>query len=136
MKRLITGLMTVFLLALTSNIATAQQQEADDSPEILGVLMYADWCSKCEVLDPKLQKIEPEFENKGILFTRFDMTDDFTTEQSAMLARLLGLNDLFKEHEGRTGYMVLLDAETHEVLKTLKHDKSEEELKGEIESVL
>lgn len=136
MKRLLTGLLTVFLLALTSNIATAQQQKSAEKPQVVGVLMYADWCSKCKQLDPKLSEVQPQFENQSILFTRFDMTDDFTTGQSGKLAGMLGLSALFQEHKGSTGYMVLLDAQTNKVLTTLKHDQSEEELKQEIESVL
>lgn len=138
MKRLLTGLLTVFLLGLTLNIntATAQQQETADKPNILGVLMYADWCSKCKQLDPKLSEVQPQFEDQSILFTRFDMTDDFTTSQSGKLASMLGLSSLFQEHKGSTGYMVLLNAQTKEVLKTLKHDQSEQQLKQQITSVL
>jgi thiol-disulfide isomerase/thioredoxin len=136
MKRLLTGLLTVFLLALTSNIANAQQQKSADKPKILGVLMYADWCGKCKELDPKLSEVQPQFQGQPILFTRFDMTNDFTTTQSEKLAGLLGIGDLFQQHKGSTGYMVLLDTQTNEVLKTLKHNQSEQDLKQEIASVL
>lgn len=136
MKRLLTGLLTVFLLALTSNMANAQQQKSAEKPKILGVLMYADWCGKCKQLDPKLEEVKPEFEGQSILFTQFDMTNDFTIDQSEKLAGLLGLDHLFKEHEGSTGYMVLLDGQTHEVLTTLKHDQSKEQLKQQITATL
>lgn len=136
MKRLLTGLLTVFLLAFTSNVANAQEQKSTKKPTIVGVLMYADWCGKCKQLDPKLSEVQPEFENQSVLFTRFDMTNDFTTGQSEKLAGMLGLGDLFQEHEGSTGYMVLLDARTNEVLKILKHDQSKEQLKQQISSVL
>lgn len=39
MKRLLTGFLTVFLLVLTSNIATAQQQETSESTRY--------WVCKC-----------------------------------------------------------------------------------------
>lgn len=136
MKRLLTGLFTVLLLALTSNMANAQQQKSAETPKVLGVLMYADWCSKCKQLDPKLEEIKPQFEGQSILFTQFDMTNDFTIDQSEKLAGMLGLDGLFKEHEGSTGYMVLLDAQTNEVLTTLKHDQSKEQLKQQISTVL
>lgn len=57
MKRLLTGFLTVFLLVLTSNIATAQQQETSEKHKVLGVLMHAEWCSKYKQLDPKLSEV-------------------------------------------------------------------------------
>lgn len=138
MKRIIQSLSLIVLLMLAYQpLAHAQSSEkAEAGLEVIGVKMYADWCGKCKQLDPKLSKVKPQFKDQPILFTRFDMTDGFTTSQSEKLAGLLGLNDLFKKHKGRTGYMVLLDAQTHEVLNTLKHNQSEEGLKKEIASVL
>lgn len=138
MKYLI-QLFSLLILLLFAYQPTADAQsaaQANSDLKIIGVKMYADWCGKCKQLDPKLSNVKPQFEGQPILFTQFDMTNDFTTNQSKKLAGLLGLSNLFQEHEGSTGYMVLLDANTHEVLKILKHNQSEKELKQEIESVL
>lgn len=138
MKRIIQTLSLIVLLILAYQpLAHGQSSEkAETDLKVIGVKMYADWCGKCKQMDPKLSEVKPQFKDQPILFTRFDMTNGFTTSQSEKLAGLLGLTDLFQEHKGRTGYMVLLDAQTHEVLKTLKHNQSEEELKKEIASVL
>lgn len=64
MKRLLTGFLTVFLLVLTSNIATVQQQQTSEKYKVLGVLMYADWCSKWKQLDPKLSEVKPQSEEE------------------------------------------------------------------------
>ena len=98
--------------------------------------MYADWCGKCKAMDPKLTNVKPEFEGEDILFMRFDMTNDFTIEQSAKLAQRLNLASLFEEHKGSTGYMVLINAETGVVLRTLTSDQSEEELLHDIRSTI
>jgi len=138
MKGIIQSFALILLLMVAYQPLTHAQSpdQAESKPEVLGVLMYADWCSKCQELDPKLPEVKPQFQDQSILFIQFDMTNDFTTSQSGKLAGLLGLSDLFQKHKGRTGYMVLLDAQTHEVLKTLKHNQSQQELRKKIDSVL
>lgn len=138
MKRLFLSLALICLLTIAyqPQVQAQSPSKGDSGVEIIAVKMYADWCGKCQEMDPKLSNVKPQFENRPILFTRFDMTDSFRTGQSEKLASLLGLQDLFQEHKGRTGYMVLLSAKNHELLKTLGSSLSEEELKSEIESVL
>jgi len=132
MKKLKITLLSLFTFAAFSLTAFAQNSD----PSVIGVKMDAEWCGKCQVLNPKLSNVMPEFEDSEILFVFFDMTNDFTTQQAGFLANRLGLTDLYNEHKGRTGYMVLLNAETGEVLHTLQSDQSEEELKKDIKSVL
>lgn len=138
MKRLFQSLSLILLLIVAYQPLIHAQSSAETSADlkIIGVAMHADWCGKCKQLGPKYSQVMPQFEGQPILFTRFDMTNDFTISQSEKLAGLLGLTALFQEHKGRTGYVVLLDAKTHKVLKTLKHNQSEEELRQEIASVL
>ena len=124
--------------AMFAASASAQDQSAADAdePAVIGVKMYADWCGKCHVIDPKLDVVMPQFEGDDVLFVRFDFTNDFTTEQSKFLAQRLNLTDIFDEHVGVTGYMVLLDPETHEELARLTDDQSEDELQEQIQSTL
>jgi len=138
MKRLV-QIFALAILVLFSYQPMAHAQsatQADSDLKVIGVKMWASWCGKCKQLDPKLSNVKPQFEGQPILFTQFDMTNDFTISQSKKMAKLLGLSDLFQKHKGSTGYMVLLDAQTHKVLTTLKHNQSEQELKQQIGSVL
>jgi len=98
------------------------------APKIIGVLMYADWCPSCKILDPKLQAVQPEFAQSEILFLRFDFTDAGTTYQSSLLAQSLGLSELYERNGGRTGYMVLVDRATGRVITRITKDHSEPEI--------
>ena len=132
-------LLAVSLLVLNISPATAttpDRTEAADKPEVIGVLLYADWCGSCKTLEPKLDEVKPAFSGAPILFTQFDLTDDYTAEQSRLYAQWTGLDALFEAHEGRTGYVVLINAETHEELGRLTSDQSEDELREAIASVL
>ena len=133
MKIFISTVTAVFALFFFTLSAYGQS-----TPEasVIGVKMDAEWCGKCQVMNPKMDNIRPQFEDESILFTWFDMTDEFTTQQAGFLASKLGLYDLYAEHKGQTGYMVLLNAETHEVLGRLTSDQSEEELVADIQSAL
>lgn len=140
MMRSITTFIISFVFLLTTGVGEAQAQEKTSkekqNPEAIGVLLYADWCSKCKELDPKLQEVKPKFKGQNILFTRFDMTNEFTKDQSSLLAGQLGLLDLYKKHEGKTGYMILLDGKTHEVLSTITSDQSPQSIQEQIQSTL
>lgn len=114
----------------------AQSATEEESPALIGVKMDAEWCPKCKVMNPKLDEVMPEFQGEEILFVKFNMTDDFTIHQTRLLANRLGLSELFEEHKGQTGYMVVVDAKTNEVVKRLNSNLSEEELKNEIAAVV
>ena len=105
-------------------------------PKVVGVLFHADWCNSCKTLEPKLNAIKKDFAGQPVLFTRVDFTDDFTKEQSDLLASYLNLGPAYAEQGRKTGYMLLFDAESKQVLGKLMKTQSEAELKSEIEKAL
>lgn len=125
-------ILTVIALLGSLNQANAQDNSTIKNAEVIGVFMHADWCMGCKKLKPKLKAVKPKFKDKPILFTGFEKTNAFTKQQSQMLASQLGLNQLFNKHKGRTGYMVLVDAQTKKELDILKYDMSTQELKRTI----
>jgi thiol-disulfide isomerase/thioredoxin len=99
----------------------------DDAPPILtkpavyGVLFYADWCGSCKALDPKITQAreEAKLDEQDVLFVRLDLTDDTTKHQAAMMAAVMGISDLYESNAGKTGFMLLIDAESGEKLVQL-----------------
>lgn len=74
----------------------------------------------------------PEFMDEDILLLEFNMTNEFTIHQKALLAERLNLSSLFEEYRGNTGLMVLLNTKTGEQLHTLRSDQTEDKLKEDI----
>ncbi len=35
--------------------------EQPDSPKVIGLLFYADWCGSCKVLEPNLNAVKKDF---------------------------------------------------------------------------
>ena len=134
MKKLL--FILVSLTLASASVASWAQQTLPEEPEVVGVLMYADWCGLCKVLEPKLEAVKQEFQDQPILFTRFDLTDEYTISQSARYAALLGLGDLFVENRNDTGYMELVEWPSRRVLATLNSQMSPEEIRAALNSVL
>lgn len=116
----------------------AEHPKADlaEGTRVIGLLFYADWCAACKVLDPKLEAVKPEFADQPIAFTRVDLTDEDTTAKSVKHVRDLSLEKIYAEHEGRTGFVLLVDAREKRVLGRLTHDQSEGDLRQAISKAL
>ncbi len=136
MIHLKTVLLSLLILSIAPFSMSAADTKITDEISIIAVKMDADWCGKCKVMNPKLDALMPEFKDEPVLFVKFNMTDEFTTQQAEFLADRLNLKSLFNEHKGQTGYVVLIDAKSGEPLKTLQSDLSENQIKAEIRSVL
>lgn len=107
---------------LAGQVASAGEDSAQ-SPERIAALFYADWCGSCKVLDPKVKEARAELaEDTKTLFVTFDLTDEASKAQSAMLAKALGLGALYEAHAPKTGYMLVIDADDksveHKLTKT------------------
>ena len=98
-------------------------------PKVIAVEFYADWCASCKVLMPKVAEVKSELQGKPILFTRFDMTNEFTKEQASYMAGFTGLEEVHRKGGGRTGFLALVDAKTKAVLGVINKDKTVEDIK-------
>lgn len=124
-----TTLILAALLAVTPLFAENLIPAEEDETKVIAVRMYADWCGYCKQLDPKVDAIKPDFKGKPVLFLQIDQTDDFAKEQSAMLVGLTGLENALSPYYGRTGILLIVDANTGEVVKKLNHNTTSVEIK-------
>lgn len=133
MKRILTSLLLTATLLTPSLTALAQEKE---KPDVIGLLFYADWCASCKVLEPKLNAVKKSFADKPILFTRVDLTDDYSKSQSKLLAGALGLSEIYTENAPKTGFMLLISTKDKKVLGKLVKTQSEDEIKTGIAAAL
>ncbi len=128
MKKLAFLLISIALITAPF-ISFGEQSKAGNKPAVYGVLMYADWCGSCKALDPKIAQARKEagLDQQDILFVRWDLTNETTQHQAEMMAAVLGLGQAYEANAGKTGFMLLFNADTGEKLAriTTKYDAKE-----------
>jgi thiol-disulfide isomerase/thioredoxin len=111
--------------------ATSAEAAYDGKPEVVAATFASSWCSSCKILKPKLAKVIPDFSSEPVTFIEFDFTfgprDELKDEAEAF-----GLGDLYENNKGATGFTVLVDADTGEVLDTLTMNFSEAAMRSAI----
>lgn len=107
-----------------------------ETPKILAVEFYADWCGNCKELMPKMAEIRKSYENKRVMVVRFDMTDDYTKAQASFMASYSGLGEVYKAGGGKTGFIALVDIKSKEILGVINKKKTPEEITKLIEDAI
>ena len=81
-------------------------------PKYHVVKYYADWCTNCQVLKPTYKKMRHTFGNKSILFTKLDLTNASTKQQSKLFLKVLGKESLLNE-KSKTGWIAVFEYKTN-----------------------
>ena len=138
MKRFIAYPVLLIAVVFATSFFTlaAGQVESDEDPHVIAMYMYADWCGACQAIKPIMEEAKPEFEGQPVLFVKMDMTNDFTAHQSKLMAARLGLSEIFEKNEGMTGFVLLLDANTNEVLDKITTDDDKQGIITKITNAL
>ncbi|MGF1645275.1 MAG: thioredoxin domain-containing protein [Thiotrichales bacterium] len=131
LKQVSFTLLALMLLAGLAMSVVPQVAKAT-APDKIAILMYADWCGSCKILDPKLKAVQPEFEGKNILFVRFDLTNDATKHQSGLLAQALGVSELYEKNAGKTGYLTIVDRASGQSIERITKDHSEADIRASL----
>jgi len=98
------------------------------------VLVYADWCGSCKVLDPKIEKVKSMGKIPGVEFVVLDYT---AKEADAFYAdaKAAGVEAALRAHlDGtiKTGQLLLIDIDDQTVRGTVKKDMDAGAILGKI----
>lgn len=100
-------------------------------PEVVAATFYATWCSPCRILEPRLSDVIPSFADKPVKFVKLDFTFGKRDEVEA-LAEREGLADVYRQFGGASGFTLLVDPETGEVIDMLTMDHSSRAMRAAI----
>ncbi|MEO1584679.1 MAG: thioredoxin family protein [Planctomycetota bacterium] len=106
----------------TTGVAGAAETElraAAAMPKLVVAKFHADWCGKCRAMAEPLDAARRALIEEPVLFVTYDFTDESTSRQAEYLASVLGQSDVWDEYGRRTGFALLINPETGEVVSRL-----------------
>ena len=134
-QALIIAVVLVLAFGCDPNSPEQGAVEEDNAQHLYAILMYAQHCPSCNMLNPTVRAVQDEFEGE-ITFLRFDMSDEDTKNASKQLAAEHELEELYREHEDKTGYLIVVSEDGEEELRRLSGEYEEAELRAEFEGLL
>jgi len=103
----------------SSQVASEASMMAETKTK--AVLIYADWCSSCKVLDPAVKKVQAMGPLPGAEFVVLDYTDKDETNFYAQ-ADAAGVEAAIRTYLGdtiKTGQLLLVDVDDEVVIKKI-----------------
>lgn len=123
------GLLAFYYTARTP--AESADALYDGEPEIVAATFASAWCSSCKILKPRLAAVIPEFSDIPVSFVELDFTfgeQDYIRE----IAEREGFEEIYDRFKGATGFTLLIDPETGEIVDTLTMNHSRKALRAAI----
>ncbi|MEM1223508.1 MAG: thioredoxin domain-containing protein, partial [Verrucomicrobiota bacterium] len=105
-------------------------------PEVLALMFYSESCGSCKILDPKVKAVKENYLTKPILFATFDHSNPASINQAALLAEGLDVEKIYNAQQKASGFMLIIDAESNEILAKLNREMSEAEIKASLDQAL
>lgn len=104
-------------------------------PKIIALQFYAEWCPGCKALQPKLDEAMMNAADQPCLFVKLDMTEKDSHQSEYMLAAL-GYGELWTENAGKTGFVLLVNTNSKEVVGTITSSQSIREINATLKKAL
>lgn len=130
-----TLLFIVTSLTLSLSYGGGHASQTNSTPKVLVLKFHADWCGSCRAMGPVLRDLQNKMDGKPILFSTLDRTNQSTSHQAQMLASALGIQKTYATTPG-TGFLLVLDANSKEVLARLTKKQSVKEMSKVIQEFL
>jgi len=115
--------------------ATGAEYTYRGEPELVAATFSSAWCSACKILEPRLSKVIPEFANRPVKFVELDFTFGQRSE-IADQAQAEGLGHIYPQFKGATGFTLLVDADSGEIIDSLTINHSTRAMRAALAQAL
>jgi len=125
----------VAALALATRAPAVSAEPFKGRPEIVAATFSSAWCSACKILKPRLKSVIPQFNGEPVQFVDLDFTFGARPEVKTV-AQEAGVGPVYERNKGATGFTVLVDRDTGEVIDILTINYSKKAMKAAISRAL
>lgn len=122
----------IFSACLAVTPIVAPGAAADEPTRLTAVLVYADWCASCQVLDPIVEAVKAGDAIDGVTMITLDYTDrdDGQFYEAADAAHVDEALESFMGERIKTGQLLLVDMDDERVVAKVTKDFSAEQITG------
>lgn len=97
-----------------------------EQPRLVAAMFRSSWCSACRILEPRVDDVRAELADAPIDWIRFNFT---WGERDGLrdLAVAEGIEPLYDQFAGSTGFLVLMDRDSGQVFEiiTMRYGRAE-----------
>jgi thiol-disulfide isomerase/thioredoxin len=108
----------------------------DAQPRVVAIKFWHELCPACKQLDPRYAGVLDGFDDGSVLFVTFDMSTEWSRQQSALMAEMLGVKDLYEASLGDFGFVALLAADDRRPLGRITAKQDERQMERSIRDAL
>lgn len=123
------------LLLFASVTGTNSAQAHESEPRLIAATFRSNWCGPCRILEPRFEAVREEYADAAIEDVRFDSSFG-RRGRLAERAAEEGISEVFARSAGSTGYVLLIDRETQDVLAHITVRYADGDIRGAIEHAL
>ncbi|HCR66478.1 MAG TPA: hypothetical protein DIW38_08195, partial [Oceanicaulis sp.] len=103
------------LTAAAYAVQDASAERSPDEPRLVAALFRSNWCGPCKVLEPRYESVMTHYVDAPLERVRFDSS--FGRRGAlARRAREEGVSEAYEATAGSTGFVLLIDRDTGDVL--------------------
>lgn len=107
----------------------------DGEAKIVAATFTSAFCSVCKIIEPRLANVIPEFNGSPVQFLELDFTFG-KTDHHEKLAQKNGFTDVYHRFKAGTGYTLLINPATGDVIDMLTINHSEKAMRAAIAQAL
>ncbi len=123
--------------AATADVSSAVKagDETAAEPALIAVTFSSAWCSACKILKPRVAEIIPDFADQPVRFVELDFTFGQREDLERKAARH-GLDKIYPQYKGATGFTLLVDRDTGEIVDTLTASYSSQAMRASVAAAI
>lgn len=122
------------LLCSVTGLAQAQASRAEE-PRLVAALFRSNWCGPCKILEPRYERVMADYAAATLERVRFDSS---LGRRGALAKRASeeGIRSVYDAASGATGFVLLIDRDTGDVLARITVEYSEADIAGALDYAL